>query len=152
MEKENFNLASSLAELSDSNRSHLVKHYQQKLQRSLFNSRSKMRPNMLRQIAADEVDAFISFLQQPNWDASERGVQLHQVGLSVLPLMELGQVTRQFFVTRLETEQIPAALEVIDAYQNEVVQGFIYSLEKSVFDVQERTRHAFERVVNRDKP
>ena len=150
MEKENYALADSLAKLSEADRAHLVEHYQHTLRQALFDSRSTMRPNMLGKIASDEADSFINFLQQPQQDAGGRGVQLHQAGLSVPPLMGLGQVTRQFFVTRLEKDQITQALELIDAYQGQVVQGFIQSLEKGVFDVQERTRQAFERVANRD--
>jgi hypothetical protein len=106
---------------------------------------------MLKKIASDEVDVFRDFLRQAQQQASERGVQLHQSGLSEQPLLRMGQVTRQFFVKRLDNDQIAPTLELIDAYQEQVVQGFIQSLEKSVFSVQERTRHAFERVVNRDK-
>jgi hypothetical protein len=106
---------------------------------------------MLKKIALDEADAFDHFLQQPQQHAKERGIQLHQTGLSEQPVLRMGQVTRQFFVTHLEDGQVAQALEVIDAYQEGVVQGYIQSLEKAVFDVQERTRHAFERVVNQDK-
>jgi hypothetical protein len=107
---------------------------------------------MLRSIASDEIDTIASFLHQPQRHALERGEQLHQTGLSEQPLLRMGQVTRQFFVTHLESVQIASALEVIDAYQEGVILGFIQNLEKAVFSEQERTRHAFERVVNRDKP
>lgn len=150
MEKENVDITDKLIDLLQANRSDLVGQYQKALRQALFNTRSKMHPNMLRQIATDEVDALTDFLQQSQWDASGRGAQLHQAGLSVPPLMRLGQVTRQFFVIHLEAEQISTALEVVDNYQNYVVQGFVESLESNVFDVQERTRHAFERVANRD--
>ena len=150
MEKENVAITDNLIDLLQANRSDLVGQYQKALRQALFNTRSKMHPNMLRQIATDEVDALTDFLQQSQWDARVHGIKLHQAGLNVPPLMHLGQVTRQFFAVRLEAEQIPAALEAIDNYQNYVVQGFIESLEKDVFDVQERTRHAFERVANRD--
>jgi hypothetical protein len=107
---------------------------------------------MLRSIASDEIDTIASFLHHPQRRALERGEQLHQTGLSEQPLLRMGQVTRQFFVTHLESVQIASALEVIDAYQEGVILGFIQNLEKAVFSEQERTRHAFERVVNQDKP
>ncbi len=143
-------LRAQLAQLLEVNRLELVDGYQRVLREFLFNGRSTMRPNMLRQIATDEVEAIHNFLRQPQPQVVERGIQLHQSGLSEQPLLRLGQVTRQFFVKHLENGQIAPALAVIDSYQEQVVQGFIHSLETAVFNVQEQTRHAFERVVNRE--
>lgn len=144
-------LCKHLTDILEANRAELVDNYQQLLRDAMFNGRSTMRPNMVKKIAADEVDAFIKCLQQPEWNALERGVQLHQFGLSEKALVRLGQVTRQFFIKYLESDQIAPTLELIDTYQEQVVQGFIQSLEAAVFTVQERTRHAFERVINRNK-
>jgi len=144
-------LCVQLAQLLAANRATLVNLYQQVLRDAMFNGRSTMRPNMLQKIASDEVEALGNFLHQPQRQVFERGAQLHHSGLSEQPLLRMGQVTRQFFVKHLENGQIAPALELIDAYQEQVIQGFIQSLEKAVFNVQERTRHAFERVVNRDK-
>ncbi len=146
----NNDLCASLAQLVETNRPELADSYQRVLREFMFNGRSTMRPNMLRKIASEEVEAIHSFLRQPQPQVVERGIQLHQSGLSEQPLLRLGQVTRQFFVKHLENGQIAPALEVIDTYQEQVVQGFIQSLETAVFNVQERTRHAFERVVNRE--
>lgn len=143
-------LCTHLVQLLDANRPELIGSYQQILRAAMFNGRSTMRPNMLKKIASDEVDVFRDFLHQPQRQASERGVQLHQSGLSEQPLLRMGQVTRQFFVKHLENDQIAPTLELVDAYQEQVIQGFIHSLEKAVFSVQERTRQAFERVANRD--
>lgn len=136
----------------ESNRSDLVGRYQQALRETLFSSRATVRPRMLKKVAADEAEAFANFLRQPQLQTTERGIQLYQAGLSVLSVLRLHQTTRQFFVTHINNEQIGPALAVIDIYQEQIVQGFIQSLEKAVFSEQERTRHAFERVVNREKP
>ena len=145
-------LRSHLAQLLEANRPELVSRYQQVLRETLFSRRTTIRPSMLRSIASDEIDTIAGFLRHPQRHALERGKQLHQTGLSEQPLLRMGQVTRQFFVTHLESVQIASALDVIDAYQEGVILGFIQNLEKTVFSEQERTRHAFERVVNRDKP
>jgi hypothetical protein len=145
-------LCNRLAQLLEDNRPELVTRYQQVMREAMFNGRSTIRPNMLKKVASDEVAAFSDFLHQLQRDALERGVQLHQAGLSEQPLLRMGQVTRQFFVKHLEKDEIPPTLELIDTYQEQVVQGFVQSLETAVFNIQERTRHAFERVVNRDRP
>ena len=155
MEKNNFIITDSLrtllVQLMEANRPDLVSRYQRVLRETLFSSRSALRPSLLKSIASDEVDAFHNFLHQPQLHATERGTQLYQTGLSEQPLLRMGQIARQFFVTHLEDGQIGPALEAIDVYQGGVMQGYIQSLEKAVFSEQERTRQAFERVVNRDK-
>lgn len=140
-----------LVQLLETNRPDLANRYQQVLREALFSSRSVMRPSMLKNIASDEVESLNNFLRHPQLSATERGVQLYKTGLGEQPVLRLGQVTRQFFLTHLENGQIAPTLEVIDAYQEGVVQGYIQSLEKAVFSEQERIRHAFERVVNRGK-
>lgn len=140
-----------LVQLLETNRPDLANRYQQVLREALFSSRSAMRPSMVKNIASDEVESLNNFLRHPQLPATERGVKLYQTGLGEQPILRLGQVTRQFFLTHLEDGQIAPTLEAIDAYQEGVVQGYIQSLEKAVFNEQERTRHAFERVANRDK-
>ena len=147
----NDELRTHLTQLLEANRTELASRYQQVLRETLFSRRTTIRPSMLRGIAADEVNALGNFLQQPQVNASERGAQLHQTGLSEQPLLRMGQVTRQFFVTHLNNGHVAGAMEMIDTYQEGVVLGFIQSLEKAVFIEQERTRQAFERVINRDK-
>jgi len=145
-------LCTYMVQLLETNRPELVASYQKILRDAMFSSRSTVRPNMVKKIASDEVDAFADFLHQSQPHAVARGVQLHQSGLSEQPLLRMSQVTRQLFVKQLENGQIAPALELIDTYQEQILQGYIQSLETAVFDVQERTRHAFERVTNRDKP
>lgn len=144
-------LRTHLVQLLDARRSELAGEYQQILRAALFNRRTGIRPSMVSGIASDEVDTFSQFLhQQSPVHALERGAYFYKTGLSEQPLLHLGQVTRQFFVTHLETEQFPPVLAVIDAYQEGAISGYIQSLEKAVFSEQERTRRAFERVMNRD--
>jgi hypothetical protein len=144
------NLRTLLVQLIETNRSDLVNQYQRILRETLFSSRSAVRPSMLKNIASDEIDAFNHFLHQPQQHAAERGRLLYQTGLSEQPILRMSQVTRQFFVTHLVDGQIAPTLKVIDAYQEQVIQGFIQSLEKAIFNEQERTRDAFIRVVNRN--
>lgn len=144
-------LRTHLVQLLDDHRPELVNDYKQVLRETLFNRRTTIRPNMLASIASDEVDTLRQFLyQQSHEDALARGAQFYESGLSEQPLLYLSQVTRQFFVIHLEREQIPPVLAIIDAYQEGAISGFIQSLQKAVFSEQERTRRAFERVMNRD--
>ena len=126
------------------NRAELVEHYKHVLREGLFSNRAEVRPNMLRQIAADEAEAFLNFLNQPTFSNTERGAQLHQIGLSEQVVLRLGQVTRRFFLDRLELNQIAPMLEIVHAYQEGVMLGFIKNLEKYHLDELERTRNALQ--------
>ena len=147
----NDELRTTLAQLLETHQADLVEGYLKVLRETLFSSRATIRPNMLKKIAADEVDTFGRFLHQPSEAVVERGVHLYQTGLREQPVLRMGQWTRQFFVAHLADGQLGPTLAAIDAYQEQVIRGYIQSLEADVFNEQERTRHAYERVVNRDK-
>lgn len=148
---QELDLKTRLTQLLEAHRTELTSGYQRVLREALFSRRAAIRPNMVKQIAADEIDSFASFLRTSQ-GAIVRGTQLHQIGLNDQPVLRMGHVTRQFFAVQLDKGEIAPALEVIDAYQEQVLQGFIQSLEKGVFTVQERTRHAYERVADRERP
>jgi hypothetical protein len=134
-----------LAQLLETNREELVGRYQRVLRESLFLNRAEVRPNMIKGIASDEIEALLGFLQQPASSGAERGAQLYQTGLGEQAVMRLGQVMRQFFLLHLENGQVSPMLELVDTYHEAVVQGFIKSLETNIFIEQERTYQALQR-------
>jgi hypothetical protein len=134
-----------LAQVLEANREELVGHYQRVLRESLFLNRAEVRPSLVKDIAADEVKALLGFLQQPEFSGVERGMQLYQTGLGEQAVLRLGRATRQFFLPYLENGQVTPMLELIDAYQEAIIQGFIKGLEKGIFVEQERTLNAFQR-------
>ena len=142
---QNEQLVALLMQRLEIDRAELVDLYRRVLRDGLFSNRAEVRPNMLMQIAADEVEAFLNFLNQPAFSGAERGLQLHQTGLSEGVVLRLGQVTRQFFLDRLEQNQIASMLEIVHAYQEGVMLGFIKNLEKYHLDELERTRNALQR-------
>ena len=139
-----------LAQMLESNREELVGRCQRVLQESLFLNRAEVRPSLVKSIAADEVEALLSFLQQPGFSGAERGAQLYQTGLGEQAVMRLGRAVRQFFLPYLENGQTAQMLELVDAYQEAVVQGFVKALEENVFVEQERTLKAFQRAMGQD--
>jgi len=141
-------MQNQLAQLLETNREDLVGRYQRVLRETLFLNRADVRPNIVKGIASDEVVAFLGFLQQPAFSGAERGAQLYQTGLGEQVLLRLGQVMRQFFLPYLENGQIAPMLELVDTYQEAVVQGFMQALEKNVFTEQERTYQALQRANN----
>jgi hypothetical protein len=85
---------------------------------------------MLKQIAADEAEAFLHFLRRSGFSGVERGAQLHVAGFNAGAILKLNQVTRQFLLNYLENHQIAPILDTVHDYQEAVIQGFVKSLEK----------------------
>ncbi len=137
------------ARLIESNRVDLANRYHQVLRKALFDGRSSIRPNMLKGIAANEVDALENFFSQISSSTIEHGEQLYQIGLNEQAVLRLGQVTRQFILTHLEDGQMAPALEAIDTYQELVVQGYIQTQEKTILKEQELIRSAFQTAISR---
>jgi hypothetical protein len=134
-----------LAQLLETNREELVGRYQRVLRESLFLNRAEVRPSLVKGIATDEVEALLVFLEQSGFSGAERGAQLYQTGLGEQVVMRLGQVLRQFFLSYLENGQTAQMLELVDTYQEAVIQGFMKALEKNIFIEQERTYQALQR-------
>jgi translation elongation factor EF-G len=142
---QNEQLAILLARHVVTYRDELINSYQQALRKDLFINRAEVRPNMLKKIASDEAELLLSFLNQSELSVTEHGSKLYQTGLSERVVLRLGQVTRLFFVSHLENDQIASMLKTVEDYQEMVIQGFVQSLEKYYFDELERTRNALQR-------
>jgi len=132
-----------LAQHIEDQRDDLAARYLAVLREALFSSRAEMRPSALKSFATDEVEVLLQFLRQVESSAAARGEQLHQAGFNVRALLKLSQVTRQFLLTASEDHQITSLLEIVDAYEMAVVQGFVQSID----DTNKIERAQLERVL-----
>ena len=124
-------LAALLAQQIEDRRADLAGRYLDVLREALFASRAEVRPSALKQIAADEVEALLSFVRQVGPSAAGRGEQLHQAGFNARAVLKLSQVTRQFLLAQSEDHQAAAILEMVDAYEMATVEGFIQSIDNT---------------------
>jgi hypothetical protein len=138
-------LAILLAQRVENNRADLMDRHLIVLRESLFSNRAELRPNMLKQIAADETEAVLHFLRRSKFSGVERGEQLHLAGFNAGAILKLSQVTRQFLLNHLENHQIALMLDIVHDYQEAVILGFVKSLEKDLRMEVERTRRAVQR-------
>jgi hypothetical protein len=136
-------LLAFLAQRVENHRADLVDRYFGVLRESLFSSSLGIRPNALKQIATDEVDALLLFLRQSGNSSAKRGEQLHQSGFKVGAVLRLSQVTRQFLLNHSENGQIAPMLEIVDAYAMTIVEGFVQSID----DTNQIERAQLERVL-----
>ncbi len=133
-----------LAQRVEVDRDDLAVRYFGVLRESLFTNRASVRPSMIKQIAADEADALLNFLRQSGFSGAERGEKLHQAGFNAGAILKLGQVTRQLLLNHLENHQIAPMLEIVDSYQQAVIEGFVQSIDKENLIELERTRNALQ--------
>lgn len=138
-------LMALLAQRVEDQRSELVSRYLNILREALFSSRAEVHPKALKQVAADEVDALLAFLRQANFSATKRGEQLHRTGFKAKAVLRLSQVARQFLLTGLENHNITVVLDIVDAYEMAIMEGFIQSIDNT-YQVErgelERVLHA----------
>ncbi|MBI5962602.1 MAG: hypothetical protein HY863_03935 [Chloroflexi bacterium] len=142
-------LQARLAEMVMVNRTELESRYAMALRETLFTNRSDVTPGKLPAIAAKEVDAFLEFLVGSQFSPANHGAQLCREGLGKQTVLQLGRITRQFSLTHLPPETTPQAVNIIDAYQNEVLLGFFQSHEEIILAEQERIRGAQQLAIGR---
>jgi cob(I)alamin adenosyltransferase len=138
-------LINLLAERVEVGRVDLVGRYLKTLQDGLFNNRASVHPRMLKQIAADEAEAIVNFLKQAGFSGAERGEKLHQTGFNAGAILRLCQVTRQFLLKDLENHEIAPMLEIVDEYQQAIIEGFVLSVDKENLNRLDEARVIFRR-------
>jgi signal transduction histidine kinase len=142
-------LADLLAQQVKVKRADLISLYCQSLQQDLFSNRGEVRPRELAQIAADEVEALLSYLRDPAFPVFEHGDQFCKKGLSEQTLLGLTRVTRHFFLTYFTGDDVVETLNIIGHYQNGMMRGFIKAREQMILEEQERIRGALQVAIGR---
>jgi len=137
-------LRALLAQSIEDHNPDLAARYLAVLREALFSSRAEVRPSVLKSFAADEVEVLLQFLRQAESCATAHGERLHQAGFHVGAIVKSIQVTRQFLLGHVESNQITPMLEIVDAFEIAVVEGFIQSID----NINEIERGQLERVLN----
>jgi len=138
-----------LAQQVENNRADLTNLYIHALRETLFTNRSEMHPRELSNLAQDELTTLLSFLRQTLPSSKERGVHLCEAGLSEQTVLRLAEVTRQFFLSHLEPDQVAPAITLLDGYQSVELLAFIKRHEDLILEEQERIRSALQLAISR---
>jgi signal transduction histidine kinase len=142
-------LESQLLQVVEEKQADLINLYNASLRETLFTNRAEVTPRTLRLIAAAEAQALVNYFRDPEFSALDYGIQLCAKGVSEQTVLRLGQATRQFVLTYFTGEDVAQALNIVDLYQNGVMQGFIQAREKNILAEQERLRGALQVAVGR---
>ena len=136
-------LMALLAQQIEDQRADLVDRYLGVLRESLFSNTAFVRPGILKSVAADEAEILLCFLKRTGSPAAKRGEQLYQAGFNARAVLRLGQATRQFLLHHSENGQVAPMLEIIDAYEMAVIEGFV----QSIGETNKAERGQMERVI-----
>lgn len=116
------------------------------LRDTLFTNRSNLRPSVLKKVAQEQANNFFAFLQNQEEEVVyHQGEQLFEKGLSEETVLQLGQTARQFCLAKLPSSLSLASLNVIDAFFQYLIRGFIRARENNILIEQERVRQALEK-------
>jgi two-component system cell cycle sensor histidine kinase/response regulator CckA len=120
-----------------------------------FENRFTLHPRRLRELGAEEYNQFITYLQ--SGDASLGGAQGRkraEEGLGQHLLMEFGVILRNFCLERAKDRlppMLPLALNTVDEYINDYLNGYIEIREKKILQDQEQLRVALSTALERQR-
>jgi len=120
-EKEILN---QVAEQLASRKVAVVSELHQALRATDMSNRLLISPRRLEEIAQEEVETFLHFL-------------------------ETGDEEEACWMANLDREALRVALEASGRYVNAFLEGYMSGREEDILKEQERTRHAFQRVLEK---
>ncbi|MBC7225970.1 MAG: GAF domain-containing protein [Thermoflexales bacterium] len=144
MEKPQATLNQQLA----AQREELVARLWESLQATLFTNRVTIRPAHLRQIAQEEAEAFLAFLEDGDLaPVRERGARRLRDGLSERAVLDLATTLRLFCAAHLTSDLLLEGLRATDTYTAAFMEGYLGAREALVLEEQEKIRTALERAL-----
>jgi hypothetical protein len=129
----------------------IVSELRQALRATGLSNRLLTSPGHLEEIAREEVEAFLSFLETGDEEETrQRGVRRASEGLgerSVLAMTEA--LRRACWTSNPGKEALGVALETSGCYVNAFLEGYMSGRQEEILREQERTRSAFQRALQR---
>ena len=119
---------------------------EQALSQTTFSNRGLIAPRRLKQIGTEEVEAFLTFLENQDQQAViQHGYQLAGEGLGRETVFAMGTAVRRACRETIETGEVPALFDLTEQYTTAFLEGYLNCLEEEIRQEQERTRQAYMR-------
>ena len=129
----------------------IVSELHQALRARDMSNRLLISPRRLEEIAQEEVETFLHFLETADEEETrQRGAHRASEGLgegSALAMTET--LRRACWMADLDREALRVAFEASGRYVNAFLEGYMRGREEEILKEQERTRHAFQRVLEK---
>ena len=147
-EKEILN---QVAEQLASQKAAIASELHQALRATDMTNRLLISPRGLEEIAQEEVEAFLHFLETGDEkETRQRGVRRAWEGLGERSALAMTEALRRAcWMANLDQEALRVALEASGRYVNAFLEGYMSGREEEILKEQERTRHAFQRVLEK---
>ena len=134
-----------------SRKSAIASELHQALQATDMSNRLLISPSRLEEIAQEEVEAFLHFLETGDEEETrQRGARRASEGLGGRSSLAMTEALRRAcWMANLDREALRVALEASGRYVNAFLEGYMSGREEEILKEQERTRHAFQRVLEK---
>jgi hypothetical protein len=128
-----------------------VSELRQALQATGLSNRLLISPGRLEEIAREEVEAFLSFLETGDEEETrQRGACRASEGLGERSALAMTEALRRAcWTSNPGKEALDVALEASGRYVNAFLEGYMSGRQAEILREQERTRHAFQRAMKR---
>ncbi|TEU14004.1 MAG: hypothetical protein E3J21_17125 [Anaerolineales bacterium] len=123
----------------------------QALRATDMSNRLLISPRRLEEMAQEEVETFLHFLETGDEEETrQRGVRRASEGLGERSALAMTEALRRAcWMANLDREALRVALEASGCYVNAFLEGYMSGREEDILKEQERTRHAFQRVLEK---
>jgi hypothetical protein len=134
-----------------SRKSAIASELHQALQATDMSNRLLISPRRLEEIAQEEVETFLHFLETGDEEETrQRGARRASEGLGERSALAMTEALRRAcWMANLDQEALRVALEGSGRYVNAFLEGYMSGREEEILREQERTRHAFQRVLEK---
>ena len=134
-----------------SRKSAIASELHQALQATDMSNRLLISPSRLEEMAQEELKAFLHFLETGDEEETrQRGARRASEGLGGRSALAMTEALRRAcWMANLDGEALRVALEASGRYANAFLEGYMSGREEEILKEQERTRHAFQRVLEK---
>jgi hypothetical protein len=123
----------------------------QALRATDMSNRLLISPHRLEEIAQEEVEAFLNFLETGEEEETRQwGARRASEGLGERSALAMTEALRRAcWMANPDREALRVALEAGGHYVNTFLEGYMSGRIEEILKQQEHTRHAFQRVLER---
>ena len=116
-------------------------------QKHSFENRYTLHPRQLDDLSNQDLEIITSFVKSSDPATGYRqGILRAELGLGHYSVLTFGIILRHFFLSHIngndDPELLEGALNIVDAYMNAYLDGFIQTVEEQILTDQEQLRRA----------
>jgi two-component system cell cycle sensor histidine kinase/response regulator CckA len=147
--------ARAILSLTNQNGGELVRALTEHLHLHIFDNRYTLHPRRLDELGEELVALLKEFLSRPEQEPIRaQGAARAREGLGRVPLFGVRRVLEEFYLQHLlpgEPQILAAALALVDAFVDALLDGYVQALEEQILKDQEQLRVALSTALERQR-